>query len=105
MHKAQQQMLQETVKKCIDIHDSTKNIKKHSADRSELTKQLKETLQEADDFVDGLIESMNDELEWREVTKSSPKRMKYDLMRKLVEGLEEDIQNTDNLYETIRLKQ
>ena len=41
--------------------------------------------------MDSLIESLNDELEWREVTKSSPKHMKYDLMRKLVEGLEQDI--------------
>ena len=54
-------------------------------------KEWKAGLKEAEDLIDGLIETINEDLNWKEVTVNSAKREKFDLMRKLVEGMDEEI--------------
>ena len=45
---------------------------------------------ESDSFVNGFIQTLNDEFDEKEVTIASPKRLKYAYMRQLHAELEED---------------
>ena len=46
-------------------------------------------------MIDGLIESINEDLDYKEVTINSSKKEKFDFMRRLVEGMEKEIADND----------
>ena len=65
-------------------------------------KEWESQMKVALELVDDLIESINDELGWKDVTINSAKREKFDFMRKLVDGMEEEIKANDHTFEIMR---
>ena len=103
--KAQQQELHGLIKQAIELHEQTKFLKKHSSSNEFMTKEVRDALKQCEELVDGIIETINEDLGWCEVTTNSPKSAKFELMKKLVEGLEDDISNNDEVFERMRQTQ
>ena len=86
----------------INLYDRTRHKKNEMAklpqeDRDIITNAKRD----ANIFVDALIQMLNDELDEKEVTVASPKRLKYEYLRQLVGELDSEYANDSQMLEMV----
>ena len=104
MSNATQKEIHNVLKHCVERYDHIQKVKRNPkyATNQSLVKEWDQQMQDAVNIVDGLIESINEELGWKEVTVNSAKREKFDFLRQLVQGMEEEIKTNDHTFEMMR---
>ena len=78
----------------LNLYDQTRRMKGRIDKLPEDQKQLiLSAKREADQFVDGLIETLNTEFDEKEVDISMPKRIKYEYIRQLHKEFDKDFRD------------
>ena len=98
--------MQNKIKGILDLYDTTTrnkaNMDRLTAEERELIYKSKK---EADTFVDGLILTLNEEFDEKEVTVAAPKRLKYAYLRQIHKELDDDYADEEHIFEMVRQSQ
>ena len=98
--------MQNKIKGILDLYDTTTrnkaNMDRLTAEERELIYKSKK---EADTFVDGLILTLNEEFDEKEVTVATQKRFKYAYLRQIHKELDDDYADEEQIFEMVRQSQ